>query len=281
MDLDVVVVNWNSGRFLARFIDSLVPLLPQIRTALVVDNASSDGSADAAATIPALRCCRLAENRGFAGGANFGLSHCTSGLVLLANPDIELEGDAVRQLYERTGNQPRAALTCPALIGEDGTEQEGFQIRDLPSVGSVLADVLFLDEIPRRLGLVRPSRLGPGSHNSEGILVEQPAAALWMIRKAAWEELGGFDESFAPAWFEDVDFCKRLRRTHWEIRYFPDLKVKHHGAHCLASLGYSQFLHIYHANLLRYLLKHHALAYPFLWLPVRLGSLVRRALRNQ
>jgi GT2 family glycosyltransferase len=280
MDLDVVVVNWNSGAFLARFLNSLAPLLPELHNAVVVDSASSDGSAEVAATIPALRFHRLQENLGFAAAANIGLARCTAPLVLLANPDIELDSDTVRCLHNRTENWPRCAITCPALVGEDLDRQEEFQIRDLPTAGSVLADVLFLDELTKALRLRKTTPRGVASHGAgeSGILIEQPAAAFWMMRKSAWEEVGGFDESFAPAWFEDVDFCKRLKQTTWEIRYFPDLKIKHRGAHSLASLGYVQFLRIYNRNLLRYLLKHHRRAYPFLWLPVRIGGLVRRVL---
>ncbi len=273
MDLGVVIVNWNSGEYLACLLSSLEPLFLELKSVIVVDNASQDKSAEAASRLPAVTLERFQTNRGFAAAANHGISKSGASYVLLLNPDVEVRPDVVRELLRRTGSNPVAAIVCPRLVNPDGSSQETFQFRPLPGFWNVITDVLFLDEITRPRANSEAGQAG-----QSGVRVEQPAAACWLLRKEAWAQLGGFDESFVPAWFEDVDFCKRLQGSQWEIRWFPDLKLIHHGGLSLETLKYSDFLRFYYGNLLRYLKKHHPIWYPLLWLPVMAGSRARMLL---
>jgi len=272
MDLGVVIVNWNSGEYLARLLASLEPLVPELQSVIIVDNASRDESPEAASRFPGVILRRLPANRGFAAAANLGISESRSKFILLLNPDVEVRPENVRELYRRVEAKPAAAIACGRLVDPEGSIQDSFQIRPLPRFWSVLADVLFLDELTKPFARPRrPRDLGrPG-----GVLVEQPAAACWLLRKEAWSELGGFDESFVPAWFEDVDFCKRLQPSQWEIRWFPDLEFLHRGGLSLDTLKYADFIRFYYGNLLRYLKKHHPGRYRVLWAPVRLGVRLR------
>jgi GT2 family glycosyltransferase len=95
-------------------------------------------------------------------------------------------------------------------------------------------------------------------------MVEQPAAAAWLVRRSVWNELGGLDESYAPAWWEDVDFCARLRETgrkggttgagFWVA---PRARITHRGGSSLGQPRAPEFLVAYHRNLLRYAGRHH------------------------
>jgi len=270
-----VIVNWNSGDCLGRLLASLEPLLPELRSVIVVDNNSGDRSQEPAAGLDPVILHRFSSNRGFAAAANFGIEQAKSRFILLLNPDVEIRPPAIRQLYRRAEAMPRLAIACGRLVNLDGSGQEAFQLRPLPRFWSVFSDALFFDEISRIL--FRRARTSPPQSLQAqlGIPVEQPAAAFWLLRTEAWATLGGFDESFFPAWFEDVDFCKRLRATDWEIRFFPDLECVHRGGISLSVMDYSDFIRCYYANELRYLKKHHPAWYPFLWLPVQLGSWIR------
>ncbi len=274
MDLGVVIVNWNSGQYLARLLASLEPLLPELRSVMVVDNASKDESLEAASQFPAVTLRQFPTNRGFAAAANQGVSESDSKFLLLLNPDIEVRAETVRELYRRIEANPAAAIGCGRLVSLDGSSQDGFQLRPLPGFWNVITDVLFLDEVIKPIA----KRTEAASVGRSGVRVEQPAAACWLLRKEAWSELRGFDESFVPAWFEDVDFCKRLQASRWEIRWFPDLDFTHRGGVSLETLKYSDFIRFYYGNLLRYLKKHHPLWRPVLWLPVMAGSRVRMLL---
>lgn len=288
MDLSVAVVNWNSGAYLDRLLDSLAPLSHELSRVIVVDNASSDGSVANQRADVFYRL--LDRNHGFAGAANLAIEQSCSEFVLLLNPDIQVLPETVRRLYQRMEGQPKTAIVCPLLAGEGGMAQHDFQFRPLPGFWSAFVDALFLDEVPKRLRgwlatrgdfviSVRVERRATGPRDEDGVGVEQPAAAFWLLRKAAWKEIGGFDESFAPAWFEDVDFCKRLGTRGWNIRCFPDVQAIHRGGLALETLPYSSFIRTYYGNMLRYFRKHHPARYMLLWLPVKAGVWARLALK--
>ena len=277
MDLSAVIVNWNCASYLERLVRSLVPLKDELKEILVVDNASEDASLRVLESHSDIRVLSFDSNRGFAGAANAGISCTHSPFILLLNPDVEVEPQSVRRLYRRIREQPRAAIVCGPLMDESGTPQS-FQIRTLPTWRSVLSDVLFIEELTHWF---RGSSVGDfysEASPDSGVEIEQPAAAFWVLRREAWESVGGFDPQFYPAWFEDVDFCRRLHAEAWKILYFPDAPVAHEGGAALERLSYRAFVEIYYENLLRYLKKHHPRSYPILWLPVKWGTWVRKHL---
>ena len=67
-------------------------------------------------------------------------------------------------------------------------------------------------------------------------LVEQPAGAFLMFRREVWQQLGGLDEEFYPIWFEDVDFCKRLRDHGYQVYYEPRAVAVHRGGHSIQKI---------------------------------------------
>ena len=272
MNLSVVIVNWNSGRHLRRALHSLSELRGELRDVWVIDNASSDSSLEGFSECTGVRVVHRQTNLGFAQAANEGIFRASSDFVLLSNPDVEVIPESVRRLYEEMEGQPLAAIVCGPLTDSRGKAQRDFQIRKLPTWRSVLFDALFLDEL---LAVIGQTSKKPDSASREPARVEQPAADFWLLRKTAWEEVGGFDPRFYPAWFEDVDFCKRLQAAGWEILYFPELPVFHRGGLCLGSLPYPRFIRIFYGNLLKYLKKHHPYTYPLLWLPVQCGMWIR------
>jgi GT2 family glycosyltransferase len=77
-----------------------------------------------------------------------------------------------------------------------------------------------------------------------------------MVRKAAWELIGGFDEGFRPVWFEDVDFCKRLRQEGLRIVYVPSAVARHRGGHSANKVTWASRQIYWYGSLLRYAAKH-------------------------
>ena len=104
--------------------------------------------------------------------------------------------------------------------------------------------------------------------------VEQPAAAALILRRQDLAKIGGFDEAFYPAWFEDVDLAFRMRSQGMTMRYCPAAQFTHHLGSSIPTLGYGPFLNAYYANLCRYLAKHHGR----LWAGLARGLLVPAAL---
>jgi N-acetylglucosaminyl-diphospho-decaprenol L-rhamnosyltransferase len=251
-------------------------LSQDLEEVIVVDNASVDSSYEGLEFNSGLIVHSLEQNLGFAGAANFGISKAISDVVLLLNPDLVVIPEAVKTLYEIITRNSKAAIVCGALLDEQGESQQAFQIRPFPTLLSVISDAIFLDEVTGWIGgsdtrrpLERPTAEEPRS-------IDQPAAAYWMLRKEAWKSVTGFDEGFYPAWFEDVDFCKRLKLRGWEILYLPLPCARHKGGASLQHMSYKDFVGHYYRNQLVYWRKHHPMTLPVVWLPVKLGALIRR-----
>jgi len=109
--------------------------------------------------------------------------------------------------------------------------------------------------------------------------VEQPAGAFLMFRRDAWEKVGGFDEGFYPIWFEDVDFCKRLRDSGYHVYYEPGSVATHLGGHAIRKILLEKRELYWYGSLLKYGFKHFHQGYPrLLSLAVLVGSLLRTCL---
>jgi len=108
--------------------------------------------------------------------------------------------------------------------------------------------------------------------------VEQPAGACLAVRRTAWELIGGFDEQFFPVWFEDVDFCKRLRDGGEHIFYCPEARFRHRGAHSVGQLSFRARQIFWYGNMLLYARKHFSQAQVFVLRLAIAGGMFLRSL---
>ena len=253
-DVAVIVVAWNSAAELASAVGSVPAGVPVV----VVDNASTDSSADVAARAGA-RVRRLHSNMGFGPACNAGVEEArkeNAGVraFLFLNPDAALvEGErSLDALLLELSRDPEVGAAAPRLEGEG---QEIFQLRKLPTFGSLAREALFLNRLwPENPWLRRERYLD--RKRTEPFDVEQPAGAALLVRREAFEAVGGFDPAFAPAWFEDVDLCAKLWKSGWRIRYVPASHATHVGGTTMRRLPYADYLPLYTRNLLRYLSRH-------------------------
>lgn len=248
-----VVVSWNSAGLVGRAAASV----PAPARVVVVDNASSDGSADEAERAGAA-VVRLPANTGFGPACNRGAGE-VDGLppaeaLLFLNPDAALvDGEAcLRALLAALDADPRVGAVAPAL---EGNGQVPFQLRKLPTPGSLAREAFLLNRLfPRNRGFLRERYLD--RDRSAPFDVEQPAAAALLVRREVFEEVGGFDPAFAPAWFEDVDLCAKILESGYRIRFVPAARASHVGGTTMRALPYDDYLPLYTRNLLLYLRRH-------------------------
>ena len=170
---------------------------------------------------------------------------------------------------------PGAAGAGGCLVDDRGQPQVGFMVRQLPTAATLALEVLLLNRIwpnnpvNRRY---RGLRLDYGAR----IPVEQPAGAFLMLRREVWEELGGFDESFWPLWFEDVDFCRRAADRGYRFYFEPRAVAKHTGGHSVAGLTVEKRRVYWYGSLLSYSAKHFSpTTFRLVCLAVVTGSLLR------
>lgn len=245
-----VVVRWRGGDEIDRCLRSLLDHGGhRLAHVVLVDSGSGDGGAERiAVAYPPVEVVALPVNRSFASAANEGAVRATGDSLLLLNPDTELMPGSLEVLAGFLDSRPEAAGVVPLLVGPDGVPQLRWQLRRLPT--------------PTRLALgLGGAPQFPAEPPRAPAPVGQPAAAAWLVRRSIWDTLGGFDARFAPAWWEDVDFCARLRQRHhpqraafWAV---PSARLRHSGGSSLAALTDAEFLTMYYLNLLRYAERHH------------------------
>jgi GT2 family glycosyltransferase len=277
--VSVLVVSWQSAAWIDRCLRSIAPADAEI---IVADNASTDGSAARAReAAPRATVLALERNLGFAGGVNAARRAARAPRLLLLNPDAAATPGAIARLAAALDADPALGAAAGRLVGEDGRPQQGFNVRRLPTLASLAADLLLIDHLwPDNPASRRyyARDLDPDASAD----VEQPAAACLMIRAAVFDELGGFDEAYWPAWWEDVDFCRRLRDAGYRIRYVPDAAFSHAGGTSVAEMGARAFDRAFAANRRRYVRAHHgAAAAALVALLDAVGSLARRALTGR
>ncbi len=255
--ISIVIVNWNSGTRLKRCLSSLLEHAPGCEI-IVIDNASEDRSADFLkdAAPPPARLIGNRINSGFASACNLGWRRSRGEKVLFLNPDTECLPGSVRRLAEPLILEADVWAAGGLLIDSAGTPQSGFNVRAFPTVAHVAADMLLLEEAWPGNPWSRHYRMSSWNPR-RAVEVYQPAAACLMVARRALEYLGGFDERFFPAWFEDVDLCRRIWKAGGRIRFEPAAGFLHLGGHSLERLTPELFLEYFHTNQIRYFAKHH------------------------
>jgi N-acetylglucosaminyl-diphospho-decaprenol L-rhamnosyltransferase len=248
-----VVITFNSADVINGCLNALSKMAPQA-TAIVVDNASSDGTVACVAARPGVRLIVNPENRGFAAGLNQGVRESgESEFILVLNPDAEL----LTPLDDLLDAAQCHGIAAGRLVDEAGRTQKGFTIRRFPTPGSLAFELFGINRVWPSNPLNRHYRYLDRNVDQAGE-VEQPAGAFLMVRRDVWKKLGGFDEQFFPVWFEDVDFCRRAVDAGYRIEYVPSVAARHQGGHSVGRIPAASRATYWCVSLLRYAAKHFA-----------------------
>lgn len=253
IDLSVVILSWNTKDLLLRCLASVErSVSPPAREVLVVDNASRDGSADAAAAaFPSVRILRNARNEGYARGNNIGIRASRGRHVLLLNSDTEVAPGAFAALTWFLDSHPAYGAAAARLWNVDGTIQRACM--RFPS----LLTALFYDAPPGRWfpeNVVLRRHFCRDFDHVDSRDVEQPPGAALCLRRSVLDTIGLLDEELF-LFFNDVDLCRRILRAGYRIRYLADANVVHHGG--ASTSLYPAFAAEYFRNKIAYFRIHH------------------------
>lgn len=224
VDLSVVIVNHNHRPVIEKCFTSLYALPDRASfDVTLIDNTSTDGAAAwVAANYPQAAIQRNQVRRGFAANANAGMRAPGRGRhALLLNPDVICLPGLLDRLVEFMDHHPQAGIVAPQLFSENGARQPN--CRRFPTPGALALRALRADEIWK------------SAHVRRYLMEDEPApagkvdwvtGAVLVARRAAMEAVGLLDEGYFLYW-EDMDWCCRMRRAGWGVFLVPEARAIH------------------------------------------------------
>jgi N-acetylglucosaminyl-diphospho-decaprenol L-rhamnosyltransferase len=231
--VQVVIVNWNSGRQLAECLESFTAVArDRVATRItVVDNASSDGSCDALRSSLPLTVIRNRENRGFAAACNQGAAGSEADFLLFLNPDTRLSSGALERPVQFLQSDANGGV---GIVGVQLVDADGRVARNtarMPTPWSMIGNSLGLDRLVP--SVFPPHFLSEWAHD-ETRAVDQVMGAFMLVRRPLFTALGGFDERFF-VYFEDLDFARRAQARGFSSVYLASAQAFHRGQGTTAS----------------------------------------------
>lgn len=229
-----IVVNWNGAGVLEKTVESLCPSGRAAGSdTLIVDNASSDGSAEAAVRrFPEVKLIRLPENRGFAGGHNEGLRQAIAGsydYALLLNNDITLEAGALQSLLQAAEQDSSTAILAPSVWRAD----------DGRRLDAAWGNILFHHVIVQMKAVNRI----PAAEHLRKREADCVFGSVLLVRMKAAQKAGLLDERYWM-FLEEVEYCRRMRQSGYRILYVPEARAVHIGGHSIKTAS-AQRLKLY------------------------------------
>ncbi|MHB1389945.1 MAG: glycosyltransferase family 2 protein [Thermoleophilia bacterium] len=253
--LDIVIVNWNSGKRLRACLESIIKsdhsnyVLDRVT---VVDNASTDASAVGLLDLDLpLTIITNNTNRGFATACNQGSFDSGSNYLLFLNPDTRLFPNsldiAIAFMVQPT--QSQVGICGARMLDEQG--ETVASCARFPTPATILGKVCGLQIISPRLF---PPHMLSSRELAVSRSVDQVIGAFFMVRRHLFDELRGFDERFF-VYFEEVDFSLRAREKGYHSYFLSDVRVFHEGGGCSRQAGANRLFY-YLRSRLQFGLKH-------------------------
>ena len=255
MDISVVIVGWNARHYLELCLESLTEAPPR-RTMeiLVVDNASTDGSAEMIeARFPYVRLIKSPENLGFAKGNNVAIRQCQGRYIALVNPDVIVLPGCLDALGDFLDQNPKVGNVGPRVFNPDMTQQS--TCRRFPTLWNNFCSASGLETT------FKGSRFFAGEHmfffpHDRTLAVNVLVGCFSMVRREAFEAVGLLDEGLFM-YGDDVDWCRRSWNAGWQVVFFPGARAIHDRGKITASYPV-RFALAQQRSVIHYWTKHHS-----------------------
>jgi GT2 family glycosyltransferase len=227
-DISVSIVSYNTRDLLRDCLRSLLARESEGEASLeivVADNGSTDGSLDMVRTeFPGVRIVETGGNIGYGRANNAGLQDALGRYYFVLNSDTEVEPGALRTMVSFLDENPGIGMVGAQLILPDGSTQPS--CANDPTLESIFWEQTYLDKLLPRGKRTGAYTIRDWDYN-ETREVQQVCGACFFVRQEAYRQIGGFDPAFFM-YFEDTDFCVRLRRAGWPIYFLPAARILHH-----------------------------------------------------
>lgn len=232
--LSIIIVSFNTKELLRKCLRIVqTEVIDLDHEIIVVDNASSDGSAKMVESVfPEVLLIESEENLGFAGGNNLGFEAAQGKFIVLLNSDAFLRPGALNTALKMMHEYPNAGIGGAKLIAENGFFQPA--ARMFPSVLNEILQISGLaDKFPSSSFLGRADRTW--SDTDMPCRCDWVPGAFIIIRRAVLDKIGPFDSDFF-LYFEEVDFCLRAKVAGFEVWYWPEIEIVHLGGESSKTL---------------------------------------------
>ena len=266
LDLSIIIVSFNAWLDLERCLESLHAAPPAVdHEIIVVDNASTDGSAESVRRWTDVRLLETGSNLGFSRANNIGIRASTGANLLLLNSDTIVPPHAIDRLLDELQRHTDVAVIGPRLVDTNGRAELSFgrmigpfnEVRQKILVGGQARRQPFVSTLVDRLTLQ--------THSPDWV-----SGACMLVRRIDAESVGLFDERYFM-YTEDVDFCAAIRARGRRILFTPAVEVVHARGRSAAS-AVSATRDAYRRSRLAFYEKHHPAWAPVLRLYLRLRS---------
>jgi N-acetylglucosaminyl-diphospho-decaprenol L-rhamnosyltransferase len=227
VDVSILIVNWNSRRFLKACIESIERHTQGLDyEIIVVDSGSFDGCGEMLQrAFPAVRFIQSAHNLGFAKANNLAQRAARGRCLLFLNPDTELVSPAVNLMHAQLLRSPDAGAVGCKLLNADGSLQTSC-VQPFPTL---LNQLLNAEALRRRFPAARLWGMAPLLDvQAAPAKVEVVSGACVMLRRSTFEQVGGFSEDYFM-YAEDLDLCHKLAQAGYSNYCLPAARVRHFG----------------------------------------------------
>ncbi|MFH1192574.1 MAG: glycosyltransferase family 2 protein [bacterium] len=226
MELSIIILNYKYKDLARVCLKNLKAADLNLRyEIIVVDNASDDGIGGMLSKdFTDVKFIRLKKNRGYSAGNNAGIRYSKGKYVLILNPDITVLEGAIENMYNFMSARLDVGMAAPQLLNPNGTIQRScmrFHDFFIP----IYRRLSFLQKFSYVKNKLDKFEIADWDHDSSRE-VDWFLGACLMIRKDVFNKIGLFDERFF-LFFEDTDFCRRVKNAGWKVYYLADAKVIH------------------------------------------------------
>jgi GT2 family glycosyltransferase len=225
MDLSIIIVTWNSQKFIRNCLDSILISTGNLSLEIiVVDNDSSDETAKIVEQFyPQVNLIQNKKNLGYAKANNQGIEESRGEYILLLNPDTQVLEDALSLMYEFMEENPKIGALGPKLLNPDKSVQAS--CREFPTFSTLIWEFSGLSRFFPKSKIFGRWRIGYFDFDKPRE-VDQPMGSCLMLRRETLDDVGIFDENFGM-FFNDVDLCFRIKKRGWKIYFYPEPQVIH------------------------------------------------------
>jgi GT2 family glycosyltransferase len=255
--LSIIIVNWNSKEYVRNCLSSIVATIAGIEyEIIVVDSGSFDGCGEMVErNFPQVRFVQSGANVGFARANNLGARYARGQVLFLLNPDTEVRGNAIEQLYARFHELPRPGVIGCRLLNSDGSIQTSC-VQPFPTIPNQILNCQLLQRWFPKIRIWWTALTFKDS--TSPVPVEAVSGACMLIDRRLFDLVEGFSDDFFM-YGEDLDLCYKTRAAGFTNYHVPEVEIVHHGG---GSTQHSRFSEVMMKESVRRLLsKTHGSVY--------------------